>query len=163
MGLFRRSRPLHEQLAEAGEMDIGQQPRAPSAFSGFLHSATDTVGIHGVQRAREWDVVTTADAELPGAEVHFVALPDGTLVVDEDVPDGELLPLAQAIEVSINPPYRAEGVRRDERVWAVGARRIQVKAYPGEVEDELERVEDGRVIVGRRLDGDLFEVEVTPL
>lgn len=164
MGLFRRSRPLHEQLAEEGEMDIGQKPRSPNAFSGFLHDlAADTVGIHGVARPRVWDVVTTAEADLPGDAVHFTSLPDGTLVVEEEVPDGGLVPLAEAIEVTLQPPYRAEGVRRDERVWAVGAKRIVVKAYPEESEDELERVEDGCVIVGRRLDGDLFEVEITPL
>ncbi len=164
MGLFRRSRPLHEQLAQKAELDIGQKPRAPSAFSGFLHDlAADTVGIHGVPRPREWDMVTTADADLPGDEVHFVALPDGTLVVDEDVPDGALVPLAEAVELTINPPYRAEGVRRDQRVWAVGVKQIQVRAYPDEGEDELERVEDGQVILGRRLEGDLFEIEVTPL
>lgn len=145
-------------------MDIGQAPRRPSAFSGFLHDlAADTVGIHGVARPRQWDTVTSAEADLPGNEVHFVALPDGTLLVEEDVPDGGLGPLAEAIETSLAPPYRAEGVRRDERVWAVGAKRIEVKAYPGEEADELERVEDGHVILGRRLDGDLFEVASSPL
>ena len=164
MGLFRRDKPLHQQLAEAADLDIGQAPRAPRAFSGFLHDlAADTVGIHGVPRAREWDLVTTAETDLPGDAVHFAALPDGTLVVEEDVPDGALAPLADAIELTIKPPYRAEAVRQDERVWGVGAKRIQVQAYPGEAEDELERVEDGKVIVGRRLDGDLFEIVTSAL
>lgn len=164
MGLFRRSKPLHEQLAERADLDIGKEKRAPSAFSGFLHElARDTVGIHGVARPRVWDVVASAEAELPGNEVHFAALPDGTLVVDEDVPDGSLLPLAGAIEANVQPPYRAEGIRRDERLWAVGARRIEVRSFPGHEEDELELVEDGVVVLGRRLDGDLFEVETTPL
>ena len=164
MGLFRRSRPLHERLAEEGELDIGKEPRAPRAFSGFLHeAAADMVGIHGVARPRQWDVVASATADLPGDQVRFVALPDGTLVVDEDVPDGSLLPLAEAIEGSVRPPYRAEGVRHEDRVWAVGARRIEVRAFPGHEGDELELVEDGAAVIGRRLDGDLFEVEVTPL
>lgn len=164
MGLFRRNRPLHQRLAEAAELDIGQEPRAPRAFSGFLHDlAADTVGIHGVSRPRVWDLVTTAEAELPGEAVHFASLPDGTLVVEEDVPDGSLVPLAEAIEVTLQPPYRAEGVRQGERVWGVAANRIEVRAYPGEPEDELERVEDGQVVVGRRLDGDLFEVVVSAL
>lgn len=164
MGLFRRNEPLHRKLAEAAELDIGQTPRVPRAFSGFLHDlAADTVGIHGVSRPRVWDLVTTAEADLPGDVVHFTSLPDGTLVVEEDVPDGSLAALADAIELTLEPPYRAEAVRRGERVWGVGANRIQVQAFPGETEDALERVEDGHVILGRRLDGDLFEVEVTPL
>lgn len=164
MGLFRRHKPLHRQLAEAAELDIGQKPRAPGAFSGFLHElAADTVGIHGVSRPRVWDLVTSVEAELPGDAVHFTALPDGTLVVEEDVPDGSLGSLAEAVEATLQPPYRAEAVRKGEGVWAVAANRIQVKAYPGEAEDELERIEDGQVVVGRRLDGDLFEVVVSAL
>jgi hypothetical protein len=38
-----------------------------------------------------------------------------------------------------------------------------VRAYPEHEADELELVEDGHVVLGRRLDGDLFDVEVTPL
>jgi hypothetical protein len=105
----------------------------------------------------------TVASELPGAEVHFTSLPDGTLLVEEDVPDGALSPFADAIEASINPPYYAEGVRRDDAVWAVGAKRIQVRSYPDHEEDELELVEDGQFVVGRRLDGDLFEVSVSPV
>lgn len=164
MSLFRRNKPLHQQLAEAAELDIGQRPRAPGAFSGFLHElAADTVGIHGVSRPRVWDLVTSAEADLPGDAVHFASLPDGTLVVEEDVPDGSLVSLAEAIEATLQPPYRAEAVRRGDRVWGVAANRITVKAYPEEEDDELERVEDGQVVVGRRLDGDLFEVVVSAL
>lgn len=164
MGLFRRNKPLHQQLAEAAELDIGQEPRSPRAFSGFLHDlAADTVGIHGVSRPRVWDLVTSAEADLPGDAVHFAALPDGTLVVEEDVPDGSLVSLAEAIEATLQPPYRAEAVRKGDGVWGVAASRIQVKAFPEEEADELELVEDGQVVVGRRLDGDLFEVVVSAL
>ena len=186
MGLFRRDRPLHERLAEQADLDIagadGAEPgqRAPSRLAGLMHGLADgflsappdefgrpspfgEVALHGVARPREWDTVASADAELPGDEVHFTALPDGTLVVEEDVPDGSLTPLAEAIEVTINPPYVAEGIRRDERVWAVGARRIRVRSFPGHEEDELELVEDGEIVIGRRIDGDLFEIAVTPL
>ena len=95
--------------------------------------------------------------------MHFTSLPDGTLLVEEDVPDGALSPLADAIEAAINPPYYAEGVRRGDALWAVAARRIQVRSFPGREEDELELVEDGQFVVGRRLDGDLFEVQVSPV
>ncbi len=165
MGLFRRSRPIHERLAEEADLDIGRTRPEPRAFSGFLHDLAhgDVAGIHGVHRLRQWDVVATAEAELPGDALHFAALPDGTLVVEEDVPDGALAPFADAVESALDPPYRAQAVRRAGGVWAVGAKRIRVRAFPGQEADELELVEDGHVLIGRRLDGDLFEVDVTPL
>jgi hypothetical protein len=186
VGFFRRDKPLHRQLAEQGELDIGgavdeepPQP-APSRLAGLMHGLADgflsappdefgrpsplgEVALHGVPRAREWDTVASVGAELPGDEVHFTALPDGTLLVEEEVPDGVLAPLAEAIESSLNPPYYAEGVRRNGNVWAVGAKRIRVRSFPRHEEDELELVEDGEIVVGRRLDGDLFEVQVSPL
>ena len=165
MGLFRKKRALHELLAEDADLDIGQARPEPRAFSGFLHNEGlfDAAGIHGVHRQREWDVVATVATELPGERVTFAALPDGTLLVDEDVPDGALGPVAEAIEGSLAPPYRAVAVRQDDRIWAVGAKRIEVSAYPGREEDEFELVEDGQVVLGRRLDGDLFEITVTAL
>jgi hypothetical protein len=184
VGFFRRGRPLHERLAEEGGIEIGSEldeaGRVPSRLAGLMHGLADgflsappdefgrpsplgEVAVHGVPRARRWDVVATARAELPGAEVHFSALPDGTLVVDEDVPDGSLTPLADAIEATLNPPYRAEAVRREDGVWAVGASRIRVREFPEAEDDELELIEDGSIVIGRRLDGDLFEIQVTPL
>jgi hypothetical protein len=162
---FRRSKPLHERLAEAGGLDHGKPPREPRAFSGFLHDLArlDVVGIHGVHRQREWDAVATVEAELPGDRLEFAALPDGTLIVEEDVADGALSPLADALEESLTPPYRALAVRQDARIWAVAAKRIEVRAFPEHADDELELVEDDRIVLGRRLDGDVFEIEVTPL
>ena len=182
MGLFRRRRALHEQLADEAELDIGGEPPrdAPSRLSGLMHGLADgflstppdafgrpsslgEVAFHGVARPRQWDTVATAETDLPGEEVHFTALPDGTLVVDEDVPDGALLPLADAIEKVLDAPYRAEGIRRGDRLWAVAATRIEVREYPDYADDELELVEGDDVVLGRRIDGDLFEVEVTAL
>jgi hypothetical protein len=135
---FRRGeRPLHERLAEQGGIDLGrQQPPEP-------HDPTPRwggAGIHGLHRPREWDAVVTAESRgLPGESVHFVALPDGSLVVDEDVPDDSLAPLADALEEYVEPPYRAEGVRRGEAVWAAAGRRIEVVELAEEVGgDELE-------------------------
>ena len=184
MGFFKRDRPLHEQLAEEGGLDFGPEQsetgRGPSRLAGLMHGLADgfltappdefgnpsplgEVGVHGVPRARRWDVVASARAELPVDDVHFTALPDGTLIVEEDVPDGSLTPLAEAIEMTLNPPYRAEAVKREDGVWAVAASRIRVREFPEAEADELELVEDGNVVIGRRLDGDLFEVDVTPL
>lgn len=187
MGLFRRDKPLHEQLAEEADLDIGPDvgatepgSRTPSRLAGLMHGLADgflsappdefgrpspfgEVALHGVPRPREWDTLATVTADLPGDEVHFTSLPDGTLMVEEDIPDGALNPLADAIEAAINPPYYAEGVRRGDALWAVGARRIQVRSFPDVEGDEVELVEDGEFIVGRRLDGELFEVKISPV
>jgi hypothetical protein len=181
VGLFGRKRSLHEELAEEAGLDIGAPDRSPATrVAGLLHGLADgflsappdafgrpsplgEVAFHGVHRPRQWDTVASARAELPGDEVHFTVLPDGTLLVEEDVPDGSLLALAEAVESSVQPPYRAEGVRRSEGVWAVAAKRIEVRTFSDHEGDEVELVEDDHVIIGRRLDGDLFEVEVTAL
>jgi hypothetical protein len=186
VGLFRRDRPLHERLAEEADLDIGStrgdSEPAPSRLSGLVHGLLDgflttppdvfgkpaplgEVGVHGVPRPRRWDVVASARAELPGDEIAFAALPDGTLVVETDVEleDGALTPLAEVVEATLSPPYRAQGVRRSEGVWAVAANRIRLRSFPEAEEDTVELVEDGTVVLGRRLDGDLFEVEETPL
>jgi hypothetical protein len=191
--LFRRRRPLHERLAEAGgiviDPEAGRLPGfAPDPFA--RTTPLGETGVHGVPRARRWDAVATAEAPaLPGDAVHFVAVADGTLVVDEEVPDGALGPLADAVEESLAPPYRAEGVRRDAVVWAVAARRIEVVDLPGLDGDEvevtvrgfdrsvrvdgervfglvpaLERLLDGDAVVrGTRIDGGLWEIRVDRL
>jgi hypothetical protein len=94
-------------------------------------------GIHGVPRARRFDVVTTARADdLRGDAVHAAVLPDGTALVDDPggtaaQPDGALGPLRSAVEASLAPPYRLEAVSRGRGLWAVAARRIDVVAAPG--------------------------------
>jgi hypothetical protein len=94
-------------------------------------------GISGVPQAPEWEAVESTSAPaLLGDEVHFVALADGearTLIVDEDEPDGSVAPLADAIEATLEPPYRAEGRRQSGDVWSVGAVRVDVVELPEEV------------------------------
>ena len=83
-------------------------------------------GITGLQRQREWDAVATVQrAGMPGDEVEFVALRDGTFVLESD---GGADPesFAAALGESIAPPYRALAVRRPE-LWAVGAVAIEVE------------------------------------
>jgi hypothetical protein len=184
---FWRRRPVHEKLLAAGAVAGLHPPAVPGG------PFRDLVGVHGVHRPREWDAVATVEAEsLPGDEVSFVALPDGTLIVEEDVPEGSLGPLADAVEAALEPPYSAHGVRKSERVWAVGARRVEVAELPGAEGDEIElavqsgsrtlTVDGERAFGGvpslerlaaarhedylahaRRLDGDLYEIRVTPL
>ena len=78
-------------------------------------------------------------ARAAGDDVEFVVLPDGSLVVDEDVPDGALAPLVDAL--SLPAPYHAFGLRQDADVWSVAAKRVQVVEVPEHVEgDEIQLV-----------------------
>lgn len=150
-------------------------------------------GIHGVARPREWDAVVTVEADVPGDIVHFVATDDGTLIIDEDVSDDALQPLADGVETQLNAPYRAEATRRGERLWAVGATKIRVARISDEIGGdtvELAVQEDGGrtvlvdgartfgslpalealasgmrsyVIRADRIDDDLWDVKVVPL
>ncbi|MCZ7587730.1 MAG: hypothetical protein M5U27_02465 [Gaiella sp.] len=101
-------------------------------------------GLTGAERPRgPWEAIATTRApDLPVERVTFVALEDGTLVVDDDVPDGSLVPLAEAIEAELAPPYEAAAVRDTEGVWAVAAHEVLIAAAePGEAETvELARV-----------------------
>ena len=181
MPFWRREEPLHERLAREGGL-TGPPPHDP-------HPRWGEVGIHGVHRQRAWDAVATVDApELDGTEARFVTLEDGSVLAETD--DLDLEPLADALEGSIAPPYRAEAVRREGTLWAVAARRIQVHAVPEAVDGDrvvltnrdgvrsvevdgsaafgsiptLERlVGENAVVVARRLDDALWEIELTLL
>ena len=185
MGLFRRE-PLHERLAREGGLNGAPRPLDP-------RPAWQEAGIHGMQRARDWDVTVTADApEIEGDAVRFVALPDGTLLVEEG-PDDSLEPLAAAVEQSVRAPYRARATRQGESLWAIQARRIEVIELPDAPEGEAIdlthtadgstlAVDDARVfgslpplaqrgaregreytVHAERLEGDLWEVRASAL
>jgi hypothetical protein len=204
--VFRRRREtLHEKLLrESGleGVDTGAGPPAPLVpepkhpgppHLGLLH-AFEQVAVTGNQRFREWDATATAEAVgLEGDEVSFVALPDGSLVVDEEVGDESLAPLADAIEEQLRPPYRARGVRRHGDVWAVAASKVEIVDLEPDVAGEeielvvragertltvdgartfgsaprLERLAEKRsadyVVHASRVDGSLWEVRVSPL
>ncbi len=147
------------------------------------------VGIHGIHRQREWDAVATAEApELAGDEARFVVLVDGSILTETD--DLDLDPLADALEGSVEAPYRAEAVRRGDGLWAVAARRVQVVEVPEDVDGDratltvrngertlevdgmtafgsiptLERLAgDDVVVTAQRLDETLWEVELNRL
>ena len=55
------------------------------------------------------------NGDEPAAAARARALEE--LLVEEEVPPDALAPLAEAIEETIPPPYKAEGVRRGEHVW----------------------------------------------
>lgn len=190
MPFRRREKPLHEQLAEGtGLLDWKSKyaPIVPESFAGTLDV------LHG-GRPRQWDVVGTAPAaDLPGNELDFVALPDGTLLVDEELPEDALAALAEVVEQEIGPPYRATAARTDGDLWVVAANRIEVVELPEEIPGDTvslavqggertllvdERpawesipsleahggaVHSDFVLTAERLDGALWAVEVNPL
>ena len=173
MRLFRRE-PLHRRLARTGGLD--ENPREDQRMS------WDKAGVHGVHRLREWDVVVTTEADLDGTVARFVVL-NGEIVIEEGPDDVEAL--ADAVE--LEPAFRAEAQRVADRLWSVGARRIEVVELPGQDGERLELVSrDGfneltvdeqrvfgsipllerqgdYVVRARRLDGDRWEVEAAVL
>jgi hypothetical protein len=170
--LFRREEPLHERLAREGGL-VEREARAPWR----------EVGIHGMQRPREWDATETVEAPgIDGDAAGFVVLPDGSVLVEEGS-DSSLQPLADAVERELRPPYRARAARVRDDLWAVQARRIQVVAIRNDPEgDSIELTRDsllvdgqrafgsvaeleglGDVVRAERLDGDLWEVTASPL
>ena len=191
MGLFRRER-LHERLAREGGLSEQAPERVPEPLD-VGPPAPGVPGYHGVQRPRRWDAVVMVEApELVGDEVAFVVLPDGSVIIDDDLPEPAIEPLAEELDNVVEAPYRVEAVRRHGQVWAAAARRIEVLEIPdvdGEelmltMQDgtktlaidgrpefgtvpELERLAseryDSYVAEAKRLDGDLFEVRISPL
>jgi hypothetical protein len=195
MPRFRRRETLAEKLAREGGLDAGSlpfvrpEPLDPLPFSPSLPGAPLFSFLHP-ERPRRWDAVVAAEApEVRGDHVEFVALPDGTVLVEDERGDAELAPLADAVEADLAPPYRAEGVRRSETLWAVSAVAIRVVELeaPGESitlsvhGGERELVVDGRrsheripdlealgegeafAVSAERLDGNLWEVRVSAL
>lgn len=140
-------------------------------------------GIHGLPRAREWDVTVAAEAPaLHGERASFLALPDGTLLVEEG--GGEPLELlAEAVEQELPPPYRARAARQSAGRWLVQARRIRVLELPEAPDGEtLELTPEGLLVDGQpvsarvpqleglgdvvraeRLDGALWEIQAAEL
>jgi hypothetical protein len=180
VGLFRR-KPLHVRLAEEGGL---VERSAVPLFTGVIPET----GIHGIPRERQYDAVAATDApDAEGSSARFVGLEDGSLLVEEG--EGDLTPLADAIEQEIARPYRANAVRRGETQWAVAAHRLRVVELPEPGGDEVELVVHGEektlvvdgnrsfgtmpelelladgdaVIRAARLDGTLWEVRVDPL
>jgi len=202
---WRRRETLHERLLRQAGLDaadMGAEPPAPLVpepkhpgppHLGLPH-AFEQAAVTGLQRLREWDATATTEATgLEGDAVSFVALPDGSLVVDEEVGDRSLEPLADAIEEQVRPPYRARGVRRRGDVWAVAASKIEVVDFEPDVAGDeielvvragertftvdgarvfgsapqLERLAEKRsadyVVHASRIDGSLWEVRISPL
>ena len=199
----RRKETLNEKLMREAGLDSGSaSPSEQAAGRDDLEnswfdqrSLTPFERLSGevtAARPRRWDAVVSADADdIEGTEVEFVALPDGPLIVDEEKGNGDLTPLAEAVELQLPPPYRARAVRQGETVWAVAARKIQVASFAAdgdqielsmrdgtrslnvdgaqefgsvpELEEIGERQGESYVVRAQRLDGDAWEVDANPL
>ena len=149
-------------------------------------------GVMGVGPGKTYDAVVAAHApDLTGDAVTFVTLEDGTLVVNEDVPDGSLVPVADALEQMVSPPYRAAAGRTDGDTWTAVAESVSIAELDGVAGDEVDlTVVDGErtlsvdgepttgsfpaldalaeehdsvALHAERVDGDLFAVDVFPL
>lgn len=115
-------------------------PRPDPAAAGHapaLASPLDTTprwggpGVHGIPRARSWDAVAVVDDPGPGGadRARFVVLPGGVVLAEEG-PTADLEPLVAGASAGLDPPYRAEAVRRDPGHWAVAATGIVVATLP---------------------------------
>jgi hypothetical protein len=149
--------------------------------------------LHG-GKPRRWDAVGTAEAPgLPGDGLDFTALPDGTVLVEDELEHDALSPLVEVVEQAVAPPYRARAVRSDGDLWAVAANAIEVVELAAEIPGDTVSlaVQDGErtllvderpawesipaleqhgaavhadfVLSAERLDGNLWAVEVNPL
>ena len=174
-------------------MPSEEQVEAVAALLGGRSAIWHDSAVTGLARTREWDVTALADApELKGDEVRFDVLPDGSILVENEVGDSGLAPLAEAVEATLPPPYRARAVRRTDARWAIQARAIRVVDLPDQPGDAIEITDregvrelkiDGERSFGsvpaleqlasaqfpdyalqaQRLDGDLWELRVDPL
>jgi hypothetical protein len=144
-------------------------------------------------RPGEYDAVLTVEApDVAGDAVGFATLPNGDVIVDTDG-DADLSPFADAVEKTLEPPYRVIARRGEGGLWSVAARGIDVLEVDFPDGDEIElasvggeldvRVDgeawqghipalehageaaDGEdyVVQAERLDGDLWEVRASPL
>jgi hypothetical protein len=177
VGFFRRrNETLNEQLLRQAGLDPAQtlgdpapasEPASelePPALPPF-RTGDISLGWRGdvASGTGEWDAVATARvAGVAGDRAEFTTLPNGDVIVEREKGDGDLAPLADAVEKRIDPPYRAVAARQDGDLWGVGAKRIQVAKFELAAGDAVELSEnDG--IQELRVDGEPSDAEVPEL
>ena len=199
MALFRKKETYNEQMLREAGLDrvvFGNPAPVPAPAAALPRPVSDLsrLTLHGRLGPKEWDAVTTVVAPgIEGDSVRFTVLPDGDLIVVEEDGDGDLSPLADAIEEHVSPPYKAAASRQDGDLWGVGAKSIEVQTivFPdaeglvlsqsdgvadlrvdGEPSDasaplELQRLGDQAgtdfSVEADRIDGDYWEVRVSRL
>jgi hypothetical protein len=137
--------------------------------------------------------VTVDAPGLVGNRMEFMTIPNGDVIVSEEAGDADLSPLADAVEQRLSPPYQAVAQRQGGDLWAVAAKQIRVAQIsfregdklefskhvdygelrvdgepsdalvPPELERLAETAGDSFYIEAERIDGNLWEVRVTPL
>jgi len=166
--------------------------RGDDLLAALTGAQAGIAGITAGPRGRTWDAFVSAHApDLTGDRVTFTALEDGTLVVDQDVPDGSLAPVADAIEEMLPPPYRAAAAKSEDDAWTAVAESVQIvelldvdadeidltvvegertltvggvvtsRSLPGL--DALAEEHDSVALHAERIDGQLYAVDVFPL
>jgi hypothetical protein len=166
VGLFRRRREtLNEQLLREAGLDpaqvLGDPPPAP------FEPPRSVLGVVGVPDGsgvspKDWDAAVAVEAPgLAGDRIEFTTIPNGDVIVSEEVGDADLSPFADAVERRMNPPYRAVAARQDRDLWAVGAKRIEVAQIPFPEGDKLDFSQHG-VERELRVDGELSDVAIPP-
>ena len=113
--------------------------------------------------APTWDAVAAADCPgLTGDRVTFTVLEDRTIVVADDLPDGVLDPLAEALEETVTLPYRVAAARTEGTLWTGVAESFRPVELPGVTGDAVEL----SVVGGRRelmIDGEASDASIGPL
>jgi hypothetical protein len=199
MGIFRKKQTYNEQMLREAGLDrvvFNTPPPAP-IDAGPLPFATGDISLgHGPGKRRwgptDWDTTTTATAPgVDGDTVRFTTLATGELIVSEEAGDGDLSPLADAIEEHVSPPYKAVASRQEGDLWGVGAKRIEVAEFSFPDAEKLDlsqrdgaaefRIDDGPTdvappielrrlgesagaeffVTAQRIDGDYWEVGVS--
>jgi hypothetical protein len=194
VGLFRRRKEtLNEKLLREAGLDSESPPPGPLEPPKSVLARVGTPDGSGVG-PKSWDAAATVTAPaLAGERIEFTTLPEGDVIVDEETGDGDLSPLADAVERHVDPPYRAVAERKDGDLWAVAARRIGVirivftrgdkleltrnesydelrvdgepsdAALPTALEQFGEAAGDNFYVEAERIDGDFWEVRATAL
>jgi len=203
VGIFRKKETYNEQMLREAGLDrvvFNTPPPEPAPIdAGPLPFATGDISLgHGAGKRRwgptDWDATTTAVAPgVEGDHVEFTTLPTGDLIVGSGDGDGDLSPLADAIEERVSPPYKAVASRQDGDLWGIGAKLIEVVQLefleadalelsqsdgvaelrvdgepsdatpPVELQRLGERAGGDRCVEASRIDGDYWEVKVSPL
>jgi hypothetical protein len=197
VGIFRKKETYNEQMLREAGLDrvVFRDPASPSEAEPESVVPPSTVPKLGSDRMdRKWDTATTARAPgVQGDSVEFTVLPEGDLIIGNENVDGDLTPLADAVEEHLSPPYKATASRQDGDLWGVGAKRIEVAQFSFPDADELvlsqnngvsefrvdgepsdatapvtlqrlgERDDADFCVGAERIDGDYWEVKVSPL